>query len=163
MIEKLSEVLGDYSVNSVAYGEVKFNTKTSQLSVGGTRYVMLKAEGDAVKGLNDPHITIWGKNERVDSWIATVEFSWAGTYHVRYARRKDGKGEPWYQDMPEKEVSTAEKLKIVLKLFLNKSTIAVLGAVAEPVAPVVANNNNNNGLDIGNKVLWPALGGGGKK
>lgn len=158
MIEKLSQVQEKYSVTDKVHGTVTFSGRTSNLGKSGNRYLMLPAEGTAVKGLVEPHITIWGKNARQDAYISVVEFSWAGAKHVRYQRHK---GTFQIIDIPTHELELAGTLKILLKLFLNASTIATFAIEPEKTAtpaPVVNNAPLGPGAE-GYKEAWPALGG----
>jgi hypothetical protein len=138
MISNLAEVQKSYSLTDKTHGAVTFGPKETLLSKGNVAYVMLKAEGDAVKNLTDPHITIWGKNARTDSWISSVEFSWAGARHVYFSLKRQTFSKP---HIPSSDQPIAQKLETLLAQFLNLSQIASLTLTQSASSPSSAQAN----------------------
>jgi hypothetical protein len=156
MISKLSEVLDNYSVTDNSHGTVKFGPKEAKTSVKQVAYLMLAAAGDAMSGITDPHITIWGANGNSDSKIASVEFSWAGARHVYFNPKKKSFSIP---NIPSKDMATASKLELLLKLFLNASTIPSITVTTSPTStPLSSPKSNSNALaNLSSATEWPAL------
>ena len=169
MIKKLSEVQDNYSVTEKTHGTVKFGPKQFKLSTENVAYVMLNAAGDAVKGLTDPHITIWGKNARTDSWITSVEFSWAGARHVYF---NPGKGTFNAPNIPTSDQAIAKTLELLLSLFLNTAQIATItittSSTSSSPSPSPSNSNAKSNISVlpgsaSYATDWPSLGGSSKK
>jgi hypothetical protein len=125
MISSLAEVQRSYSLTDKRHGTVTFGPKETLLSKGNVAYVMLKAEGDAVKNLIDPHITIWDKNARKDSWISSVEFSGAGARHVYFSLKRPTFSKP-QPHIPSSDQPIAQTLETPLAQFFHLSQIASL-------------------------------------
>jgi hypothetical protein len=150
MISKLSEVQDNYSVTDKIHGTVKFGPKEFKLSTQKVAYVMLNAAGDAVKGLTDPHVTIWGKNARTDSWIASVEFSWAGARHVYFNPKYGTFNTP---NIPTSDQAIAKTLELLLSLFLNVSQIATITVTTTSTSgtsssPTPSNSNASSSVTV---------------
>jgi hypothetical protein len=171
MISKLSEVQDNYSVTDKTHGTVKLGPKAFKLSQENVAYVMLNAVGDAVKGLTDPHVTIWGKNARTDSWIASVEFSWAGARHVYFNPKKGTFNAP---NIPSSDQAIAKTLELLLSLFLNVSQIASItitttsSSSSTSSSPTPSNSNANTSVTVNPGSAsyatdWPSLGSPSKK
>lgn len=152
MISKLSEVLDNYSVTDKTHGTVKFGPRDPKISTKNIAYVMLAAAGDAVKDLTEPHITIWGCNARTDSWISSVEFSWAGARHVYFNLKSQSFSTP---HIPTSDLPVASRLQLLLELFLNTAGIATITSTATSstssstsTSNSNSNNNNSNGVSM---------------
>jgi hypothetical protein len=149
MIRKLSEVQDNYSVTDKTHGTVKFGPKAFNLSQENVAYVMLNAVGDAVKGLTDPHVTIWGKNARTDSWIASVEFSWAGARHVYFNPKYKTFNAP---NIPSSDQAIAKTLEFLLTLFLNTAQIASIAVTtttsSSSSSPTPSNSNASTSVTV---------------
>jgi len=123
MIRNLAEVKKSSSLTDKTHGTVTLGPKETLGSKDKIAYVYLKAEGNAVKHLTDPHITIWGKNARKDSWISSVEFSWAGARHVYFNLKSETF---WAPHIPSSDTAIAQTPETLLAQFLNLSQIASL-------------------------------------
>lgn len=141
MINNLKQVQESYSITDKTSGTVSFGPKQTLWSTDNIAYVMLNAKGDAVKDLTDPHITIWGKNNRADAWIASVEFSWAGARHVYFNLKSNKFSTP---HIPSSDEAIAKALERLLAQFLNLAQIASITVTQAPTASSLSKPNDNN-------------------
>ena len=120
----------------------------------GNPWTVLNATGTPVSSYTEPHITIWGNN---NNRITTVEFTWAGSYHLEY---RVNRRTIYAKHIPGSEGTNAVALETLLIGFLkgiqvpgsNNITRAFSEKAAETTttAPKVFNLNSDKD--------FPALG-----